>query len=242
MAVKSDDDVFGAVAALVMRGEHRDDIPGVPGAALEGAGCFEQLKDGSMRRMYTRGSADHLEAAQSGLTERLPPLVVADPRAVADAEAEIGSTFPPLLRRLLLEVGNGGFGPGYGILGVRDGQRDDQGYTAIDLYRRAHDASTGGWAFLPPSLLPICYWGCAIYSFIDCSAGDGPMWGWDPNPGPTDERALFPHEVTFAEWLDLWMAGRLYQPTLVHDDRSGVWRGATLEEVAAWMTEAEDEP
>jgi hypothetical protein len=66
------------------------------------------------------------------------------------------------------------------------------------------------------------------------------MWGLDPNPGPTNERALFPSGVNFTEWPQLWIAGRLFQPTLAQDDRSGVWRGATVEEVEAWMEEAGD--
>ncbi len=64
------------------------------------------------------------------------------------------------------------------------------------------------------------------------------MWGWDPNPGPTDERALFPSGLDFTEWLDLWIRGSLYQPTLVQDEQSGVWRGATQEEMEVWMAEA----
>jgi hypothetical protein len=238
MNLKSDNAVFDAVATMVARGEYRDELFGIPDVALEGGNWFRVLKSGSKQRIYTRGSADHLEAARTGLIERLPPLIAARPEAVAEAEAVVGFPLPKLLRRLFLEVGNGGFGPGYGVLGVRDGHRDDLGHTAIDLWRMAHDTPAGGWAFIGPNLLPICHWGCAIYSFVDCSADDGPMWGWDPNPGPTDARALFPSGLNVTEWLGLWIAGRLYQPTLVQDDQSGVWRGATREETEVWMAEA----
>jgi hypothetical protein len=34
------------------------------------------------------------------------------------AEAALGFALPPLLRRLYVEVGNGDFGPGYGLIGV----------------------------------------------------------------------------------------------------------------------------
>ncbi|MDX6329418.1 MAG: hypothetical protein QOI83_1801 [Streptomycetaceae bacterium] len=49
--------------------------------------------------------------AQAG---RLPNS--ATPEAVAEAEEVIGFPLPPLLRRLYLEVANGGFGPDEGIL------------------------------------------------------------------------------------------------------------------------------
>jgi hypothetical protein len=45
----------------------------------------------------------------------------ATPEAVTEAEKLIGFPLPPLLRRLYLEVANGGFGPAEGILGVRGG-------------------------------------------------------------------------------------------------------------------------
>ena len=39
--------------------------------------------------------------------------------SVLEAESALGGPLPPLLRRLLLEVANGGFGPDDGIIGVR---------------------------------------------------------------------------------------------------------------------------
>src|SRR5258708_6812995 len=44
-----------------------------------------------------------------------PPATEAEVNA---AEAELGFSIPPLLRRLYTEVGNGGFGPNYGLEGV----------------------------------------------------------------------------------------------------------------------------
>jgi hypothetical protein len=238
MGRRNDGAILKAVGEMVSRGEYLDDIPGIPGIALTGGGAFQRSAGGPMRRMYTRGSAEHLEARRQGLVDLLPPLVAAHPDDIAEAEATIGFQIPALLQRLYLEVGNGGFGPGYGILGLRDGHQD-QGGTAVDLYRQAHEGPEAWWPFLQPGLLPICHWGCAIYSFVDCSNPDGPVWGWDPNPGPVDETALFPSETTFADWLDKWIDGRLYQPTLVQDDATGIWRGATHAEMELWIAEAD---
>ena len=93
----------------------------------------------------------------------------------------------------------------------------------------------------PPSLLPICFWGCGIYSFIDCSQQQGQIWSWDPNPGPVDKRALFQQSYTLAEWLDRWVRRKLCQPVLVLDQDTQQWRGATEQEYAEWMAML-DEP
>jgi hypothetical protein len=51
----------------------------------------------------------------------LPMPTIAPPATVAEvdaAEVALGFAIPPLLRRLYTEVGNGGFGPNYGLEGV----------------------------------------------------------------------------------------------------------------------------
>ena len=231
----TDDEVVRAVRALVAAGEYLDQIPGVPGARLSGGGHFL-----GNRRIYTRGSPEYLEARAAGLVERLPPLTPVSPAAVQEAENLLGHRLPSLLRRLYLEVGNGGFGPGYGILGVRGGHGDDYGHTAVDLHQQARSEAWPAWSSMPAGLLPICHWGCGIYSLIDCADHQARMWAWDPNPAPDDDlgKALFPQAIGFREWLAQWVSGRLYQPALVQDPDTGQWRGATDEEYAIWMAES----
>jgi len=183
--------------------------------------------------MYERGSAAFIEAKGDGLVEPLPPLRLATPEEVREAEVLVGRPLPTLLRRLYLEVGNGGFGPGYGVLGLRNGHRDDTGHTATDLYQERRE----WWPSSPSGLLPICHWGCAIYSLVDCSSEGGLMWGYDPNPTPPDEvdHALFRQEIDLETWFDRWVKGRLFQPCLTKDEATGLWRGATDSEITSWM-------
>jgi hypothetical protein len=236
----SDEDaVFETINQLVLSGEYLDAISGSPDVRLEGGGWFKQTRQGSLRRVYTRGSPEHLDAKQACALEPLPPRTPAPIEAVEAAESVIGFSLPRLLRRLYLQVANGGFGPGYGMLGVRGGHTDNTSRTAVDLYIHARAASSGAWRWMPDGLLPICHWGCAIYSFVDCSHPDGPIWGWDPNPGPSDERALFPQSMRLAEWLSRWVTRQLYQPTLVQDPLSQHWRGTSDEEMARWMAEVD---
>jgi hypothetical protein len=218
------------IQALVAAGEYLDELLGVPGARLSGGGAFK-----GNRRMYARGTPEHLEARAAGLVEKLPPLKPpASGEAIGAAEHLLGYPFPHLLRRLYTEVGNGGFGPGYGIIGLPDGDGDD-GHARRELRRE-------GWNIACPasrSLFPLCTWGCGIYSFVDGADAEARMWAWDPNPAPHDDigKALFKEELSLCEWLARWVDRRLFQPCLVQDPDSGEWRGATEEEKATWMAE-----
>jgi hypothetical protein len=226
----TEDRVLDKIRALVAAGEYLDQILGVPGARLEGGGMFR-----GNRRMYWRGSPEHLEARAAGVVERLPPLTPAPLDAVEAVRHLLGAPLPSLLRRLYLEVGNGGFGPGYGILGVRGGHVDDGGHTAVDLYRAWRSGPRS--RSMPAGLLPMCYWGCGIYSLVDCVGAEARVWGWDPNPQHDADLMLFRQSMAFEEWLERWVGGRLDQPALVEDPETGSWRGATDEDYAAWAAE-----
>lgn len=95
------------------------------------------------------------------------PTVTAD--EIDNAERRLGFSIPILLRRLYLEVGNGGFGPGRGgkFIGVSGGHLSSAG----DIVETYADVRAGA-AFLglswPDRLLPFCEWGCAIFSCVDC--------------------------------------------------------------------------
>ena len=103
----TEEEVLGAVKELVAAGEYLDEIPGVPGARPSGGGVFQ-----NDRRLYVRGSPEHLEARNAGLVEKLPPLAPAKSEAIDEGERAIRFPIPSLLRRLYLDVGSGGFGPG----------------------------------------------------------------------------------------------------------------------------------
>lgn len=64
--------------------------------------------------------ADPLRAVDAA-TWVCPMPTIAPPATIAEvdaAEVALGFAIPPLLRRLYTEVGNGGFGPNYGLEGV----------------------------------------------------------------------------------------------------------------------------
>src|SRR5690242_10047052 len=75
--------------------------------------------DALIARIKERVAAPLLAVDAATWVEPMP--TVTPPATVAEvdaAEAALGLAIPPLLRRLYTEVGNGGFGPHYGLEGV----------------------------------------------------------------------------------------------------------------------------
>lgn len=99
---------------------------------------------------------------------RFPPATHAQ---LDRASRQLGIPIPSVLRTIYLEVANGGFGPGYGLLGVDSGATDDSGANL----ERARELLSGPdpdvphWEWLEGGL-PSCYWGCQVYS---CAMPDG---------------------------------------------------------------------
>jgi hypothetical protein len=135
-----------------------------------------------------------------------PPITTVE---VEDAEARLGFRLPGVVRQLYTEVANGGFGPGYGLVGLIGGARSDLGDDAVELYLtfRQPDPEDPGWGW-PEALLPICHWGCAIYSCVDCRENDAPVIRFDPNQVEGDWSIAFAAEGrTFDGWLEGWLHG-----------------------------------
>ena len=137
-------------------------------------------------------------------------LITSNPDDVAADEQELGFTLPPLLKRIYAEIGNGGFGPGYGLIGLTKGVPDDTGMTAPDIYEQflgsCADEPNLKW---PLGLLPICHWGCAILSCVDCTDKNFRMRVFDPNvyDGSDWSDAFFEEAPGFERWISAWASG-----------------------------------
>lgn len=159
----------------------------------------------------------------AGLRARLPqidnhlhgphpdPLPTASSETIAATELEMGLELPPLLKRVYSEIGNGGFGPGYGLLGIGDqGFPDDQGQSASALYlefRKIAKRCTKTFTW-PEGLIPICSLGCAMYECVDTVQGEMVLW----EPNLWDDRqsvftALFHMNLDLFQWFEHWANG-----------------------------------
>ncbi len=129
------------------------------------------------------------------------------------AERDLGFPLPPLLAQVYTSVANGGFGPGYGLIGLDGGAKLDTGDSVVSLYQSflLQDPDDPLWHW-PASLLAICHWGCGIYSCVDCGDQATPVLRFDPNGHkmghPWDEH--FRLEVSsFAGWIEMWLNDQL---------------------------------
>lgn len=75
---------------------------------------------------------------------------------IRKAEAELGFKFPELLVQVYTEIGNGGFGPGYGLYEFAEAKK---------LYLALMAEKDSGWE---KGTFPMCTWGCGIDSYVDC--------------------------------------------------------------------------
>lgn len=141
---------------------------------------------------------------------------------LAATEARLHFPMPPLLRRLYAGVGNGGFGPGFGILGGIGGAPHP-----CDLFTEIADAYCGFWGRRrvslndvadadipgklfslsddewPEYLLPLCYWGCTIEHGIHARTGAIYLI--------RDFTAYALWAPSLDVWLEQWLDGTLEQ-------------------------------
>ncbi len=123
--------------------------------------------------------------------------------AIADAEAKLGLVLPPLLRELYHFVGDGGFGPGYGLLSLNDAHAGDLSVVTFYLGNHGVDPSTE-W---PTGLLAFCHWGCNIYSCVDCVHPPNPVLTYEFVEGPIEYSFAATRE-SLESWLRDWLAGQ----------------------------------
>jgi hypothetical protein len=94
-----DGQAFEAVRNLVQQGEYLDELPGVLGRRLTGGGVFQDVPGRGKRRLYQRGTPEHLDARATGDVEKLPALPCATAAAVADVDLRSGPEVARMARR-----------------------------------------------------------------------------------------------------------------------------------------------
>lgn len=129
---------------------------------------------------------------------------VATQKQLEEVEHQLGFPFPRLLRDLYLHLANGQIGFGYGIL---PGEQLLREYRSI----REETCFDGAWQW-PKLLLPLCFWGDTLYSYLDSKRGLILF---------ADTEGLFAGEGDFLVeapslfvWLDRWVKKQDQYPSL----------------------------
>jgi hypothetical protein len=136
-------------------------------------------------------------------------------------ERQLGFSIPSLLRDTYLHVGNGGWGPGRGLLPLIGTTESSDCESASGLYEifTAPDP-TDPARIWPRYLLPFCDWGCAIRSCVACDLPLNPIFTFDPGAlevGDPTVKAFAPTGLSLREWFDAWLSdvdlwSQMYEP------------------------------
>jgi hypothetical protein len=146
-----------------------------------------------------------------------PPVT---PEELDRAESSLGFVLPSLLKRIYLEVGNGGFGPGYGLFKLSD---ESQAYRFDALVQNymsmrsmtqeeideAFEGEEDKPTLWPEKILMICDWGCNIYSYVDCASSASQILVTDANVSHSEIHIESP---SLSQWLEDWLDGTLVFP------------------------------
>jgi hypothetical protein len=142
---------------------------------------------------------------------------------IGRAEAQLGFMLPAIVRHLFVEVGNGGFGPGYGILPLVATDDVPQGRFITEMYQRFCAADARGGKKWSRVALPFNSWGSGILSVLALTEGlqdaDPEVYRFEPNMPeawtsnylkgyPHIGTGLIPEQRSLSQWLREWLDGR----------------------------------
>jgi hypothetical protein len=119
---------------------------------------------------------------------------------IVAAEKRVGTPLPEALKQMYRKVGDGGWGPGAGLVRLAEMGKPAAG------------------------LLPLCDWGGGITSEVDCAQPEAPIVRRDPNMPKADVAARVPAAMHFSRaalvkeacwvesaslesWLEAWLDG-----------------------------------
>ncbi|MFG2326621.1 SMI1/KNR4 family protein [Streptomyces sp. NPDC048568] len=122
------------------------------------------------------------------------------------AEAALGFSLPPLLVELYTRIGDGGFGPEYGLLPLLDNPPSGEPAAVTQyLANRESGLKDPDWPW-PEGVLPISHWGCAMYACVDCHSPQATVLLFEPNADDADH-AWYVDAPSLTDWLHTWLDG-----------------------------------
>lgn len=111
-----------------------------------------------LKKIQSRALNPHTRIDMDIGVHELPPILSEE--NIQQFENKIGYVLPDILKQLFLQIGNGGFGPGYGLFPLISDKEENM----LDF---SQDFVSCGFEFWKPSHIPLVHWGCGIYTFMD---------------------------------------------------------------------------
>lgn len=155
-----------------------------------------------------------MQAARSGQRSEVPKQLswynpgpplrhTATSEQILQAERELGFSLPPLLVRIYLEIGNGGYQLGPGIYGIGNFADSTDCQDAVTITREM--ANEFVWW---KDYMVIADQGCSMYSCIDCSDAKFCVFRLDGNGYPEESVGeptpdfWYPEADTLEDWFE----------------------------------------
>ncbi|MGW5636902.1 SMI1/KNR4 family protein, partial [Streptomyces sp. NPDC003832] len=137
---------------------------------------------------------------------------------------QMGFPLPPLLAELYLRIGDGGFGPEYGLLPLLDSPPSGEPAAVVQyLANRESGRRDPDWPW-PEGVLPISHWGCAMYACVDCLAPEATVLLFEPN-ADTSDSAWYVDAPSLETWLRTWVEGTGWYEEANDDMDMAPWPG-----------------
>jgi len=136
---------------------------------------------------------------------------------------------PELLVDLFIAVGNGGFGPQGGLLGLHGGFVGcDSAMTIVDMYNEFmwETPEEQGWDWRA-ELLPIAEGGCGLVYCLDLDSNDCEIHLLDPTgfeAGDNVDDYITPCNFTLYDWLYDWTQTRPARTSSMKDRRGTAFK------------------
>jgi hypothetical protein len=146
-----------------------------------------------------------MDMMESGYKPVLYP--PASSKLITATEKKLGFKLPALIRELYLQVGNGGFGPAYGIAGLKGGtlMYDEWTMPELSVLMRDGDGDPA-YARWRDSLIVYCEWGCNVNTVVDCSSPKLKVYVWENPPGLQKHSSR-----TLRQWWENWLDNTIQQ-------------------------------
>jgi len=181
--------------------------------------------DETVARVIERRANPATRISGASQVALVPPV---DEVAIRAAEHALGFALPAFLKKLYTSVGNGGFGPGFGLVGLQGGYVSAD-HSLVDWYHSVRAADRAEDTQWPHQVVPICDWGCLIFSCVDCSSAEGRVLAYHAGELTWDasrehvlsyERAFAPTHDGVAAFFDDWARGVDLWSLMFEDDPS----------------------
>jgi len=145
------------------------------------------------------------ETTNKAFVHKVPPPVSLDELELA--EQKLGFQLPSLLRALYSQVGNGGFGPGYGLIGLNSMGAKNFHVNLVDGYLAGINFVHPDYPPWPRQFITICNWGDSITSVLDWITSEGSVYRYNGDKyeqGPF-EKVMTLESPSLQTWLEDWL-------------------------------------